>query len=134
MEDQSPLPIVAILAHELFFIPERFLKENRAETLGNSEAGPSDSHRRPRRPLGYLYLSKWRKSHSKSFNAVSERTSEIKGNGASSSLSQILSLPIEARTSPQPEPEPQLDYDNQESDEGNIGGKGKGKANVQRMG
>ena len=37
-----------------FFAVERLLKTRRAETLGNSEAGPSDRHRGPRRPLGEL--------------------------------------------------------------------------------
>ena len=37
-----------------FFATERLLKARRAETLGNSEAGPSDRHRGPRRPLGEL--------------------------------------------------------------------------------
>ena len=37
-----------------FFAVERLLKARRAETLGNSEAGPSDRHRGPRRPLGEL--------------------------------------------------------------------------------
>ena len=37
-----------------FFAVERLLKARRAETLGNSEAGPSGRHHGPRRPLGEL--------------------------------------------------------------------------------
>jgi hypothetical protein len=37
-----------------FFATERLLKARRAETLGQSEAGPSDRHRGPRQPLGEL--------------------------------------------------------------------------------
>ena len=37
-----------------FFATERLLKARRTEVLGQSEAGPSDRHRGPRRPLGEL--------------------------------------------------------------------------------
>ncbi len=37
-----------------FLATERLLKARRVETLGHSEAGPSDRHRGPRRPLGEL--------------------------------------------------------------------------------
>ena len=37
-----------------FFAVERLLKARRAETLGDFEAGPSDRHGGPRRPLGEL--------------------------------------------------------------------------------
>jgi len=52
VEDQSPLPVAAI--HRQVICPREPLKAYRAETLGSSEAGPSDSHRRPLRPLGEL--------------------------------------------------------------------------------